>query len=46
MRVTFATEDGETFTVDVDATMELENVAALLEVEVSIDLCLLATAQS
>lgn len=35
MRLTIATEDGQTFNVDVDATMELENVAALLEAEVS-----------
>jgi hypothetical protein len=45
MRVTFATEEGETYTVDVDATMELENVAALLEAEVWISSLCLASLQ-
>ncbi|KAL8281415.1 hypothetical protein RQP46_006099 [Phenoliferia psychrophenolica] len=31
--LTFATEDGNTFNVDVDLSMELENVMALLEAE-------------
>jgi hypothetical protein len=34
MRLSFATEQGETYTVDVDPSMELENVTALLEAEV------------
>ncbi|KAK4704799.1 DNA damage-inducible protein 1, partial [Phenoliferia sp. Uapishka_3] len=33
--LTFATEDGNTFNVDVDLSMELENVMALLEAEKS-----------
>ncbi|KAK4051473.1 DNA damage-inducible protein 1 [Microbotryomycetes sp. JL221] len=36
MRVTIATEDGQTFVIDVDPTMELENVAALLEADTGI----------
>lgn len=34
--LTFATEDGNTFNVDVDLSMELENVMALLEAEVRV----------
>ncbi|KAK4050003.1 DNA damage-inducible protein 1 [Microbotryomycetes sp. JL201] len=33
MRVTIATEDGQTFVIDVDPSMELENVHALLEAD-------------
>ena len=33
--LTFATEDGNTFNVEVDLGMELENVMALLEAEAS-----------
>ncbi|KAM0786171.1 hypothetical protein ACM66B_006978 [Microbotryomycetes sp. NB124-2] len=36
MRVTVATEDGQTFVIDVDPTMELENVQALLEADTGI----------
>lgn len=35
MRLTIATEEGSTFNIDVDSSMELENVMALLEAEVS-----------
>lgn len=35
MRLTIATEEGSTFNIDVDASMELENLMALLEAEVS-----------
>lgn len=35
MRVTVATEEGETYAVDVAPEMELENVLALLEADVS-----------
>lgn len=34
MRLTVATEDGNAFTLDVDAEWELENVQALLESDV------------
>lgn len=34
MNLTFATDLGETFSVEIDANMELENVMALLEAEV------------
>jgi hypothetical protein len=36
MRLTIATEEGTTFNIEVDASMELENVMALLEAEVSL----------
>ena len=36
MKITFVTELGETFSVEIDPSMELENVMALLEAEVSI----------
>jgi hypothetical protein len=36
MRLTVATEDGDTYTVDVAPEMELENVLALLEADVSV----------
>lgn len=35
MELTFVTELGESFVVEIDENMELENVMALLEVEVS-----------
>lgn len=35
MRLTIATEEGATFNVDVDSSMELDDFAALLEAEVS-----------
>ena len=35
MELTFVTELGETFAVEIDENMELENVMALLEAEVS-----------
>ncbi len=35
MRVTFATEIGDSYTVEIDPQMELENIMALLEAEVS-----------
>lgn len=35
MRLTIANQEGSTFNIDVDATMEMENVMALLEAEVS-----------
>lgn len=35
MRLTIATEEGATFNVDVDSSMELNDFAALLEAEVS-----------
>lgn len=35
MELTFCTELGETYAVEIDENMELENVMALLEVEVS-----------
>lgn len=35
MRLTVATEEGDTFSIDVDPGMELENVSALLEADVS-----------
>lgn len=38
MRLTVATEEGSTLNIDVDPGMELENVAALLEAEVRVDL--------
>jgi len=34
MELTFVTELGQTFTVEIDPNMELENVMALLEAEV------------
>jgi hypothetical protein len=34
MNLTFATDLGQTFTVEIDPSMELENVMALLEAEV------------
>lgn len=34
LRLTIATEEGSTFNIEVDGTMELENVMALLEAEV------------
>ena len=34
MELTFATELGQTFSVEIDPQMELENVMALLEAEV------------
>jgi hypothetical protein len=43
MELTFITELGETFVVEIDENMELENVMALLEAEVSsIHICTLA----
>ncbi|GAA5850718.1 hypothetical protein JCM8547_009067 [Rhodosporidiobolus lusitaniae] len=36
MLITVATEDGQTYNIDVDLTMELENVLALLEADASI----------
>jgi DNA damage-inducible protein 1 len=36
MKITFVTELGEAFVVEIDSSMELENVMALLEVEVSV----------
>ena len=35
MRLTFVTDLGQTYTVEIDPKMELENVMALLEAEVS-----------
>ena len=35
MELTFCTELGESYAVEIDENMELENVMALLEVEVS-----------
>lgn len=35
MELTFVTELGESYVVEIDENMELENVMALLEVEVS-----------
>ena len=35
VHLTVATEDGSTFPIDVDLSMELENVMALLEADVS-----------
>ena len=35
MELTFVTDLGQSFVVDIDPTMELENVMALLEAEVS-----------
>jgi len=35
MRLTFANDFGQTFTVEIDPEMELENVMALLEAEAS-----------
>ena len=35
MELTFVTDMGHTFTVEIDPNMELENVMALLEAEVS-----------
>jgi hypothetical protein len=35
MRLTFVTDMGATYTVEIDPKMELENVMALLEAEVS-----------
>lgn len=35
MQVTFVTDLGQTYAVDIDPDMELENVMALLEAEVS-----------
>lgn len=35
MRLTFANDFGQTFTVEIDSEMELENVMALLEAEAS-----------
>ena len=40
MELIFSTELGETYTIEIDENMELENVMALLEVEVSSDFCL------
>lgn len=37
MQLTFATEIGETYAIEIDENMELENVMALLELEVSSD---------
>lgn len=34
MRLTFATETGQTFVIEIDPQMELENIMALLEAEV------------
>lgn len=34
MELTFVTDMGQTFVVDIDPSMELENVMALLEAEV------------
>lgn len=36
MELTFCTELGESYAVEIDENMELENVMALLEVEVSL----------
>lgn len=36
MELTFVTDMGQTFVVDIDESMELENVMALLEAEVRI----------
>ena len=35
MRLTFITDTGQTFVIEIDPQMELENIMALLEVEVS-----------
>jgi len=35
MRLTFVTDLGQTYVVEIDPKMELENVMALLEAEVS-----------
>lgn len=35
MELTFVTDLGQTFVVEIDSNMELENVMALLEAEVS-----------
>jgi hypothetical protein len=34
MELTFVTDLGATFSIDIDANMELENIMALLEAEV------------
>lgn len=39
MELTFVTELGESYPVEIDENMELENVMALLEVEVSLNPC-------
>ena len=36
MELTFVNDLGQTFTVEIDPSMELENVMALLEAEVSL----------
>lgn len=41
MELTFMTEIGQTFVVEIDPNMELENVMALLEAEVSSRLLIL-----
>ena len=43
MRLTFVNDLGQTYSVDIDPDMELENVMALLEAEVS---CPLRVGQS
>ena len=35
MELTFVTDLGQSFTIEIDSKMELENVMALLEAEVS-----------
>lgn len=39
MELTFVTDLGQTFVVEIDPNMELENVMALLEAEVSPSPC-------
>jgi hypothetical protein len=36
MRITFVTDMGESFPVEIDPQMEIENIMALLEVEVQL----------
>lgn len=38
MRITFATDMGESYSVEIDPQMEIENIMALLEAEVRLDL--------
>ena len=42
MELTFVTDLGQSFVVEIDPNMELENVMALLEAEVSRTVCVCA----